>query len=109
MGAIAGVVRSLPQDLPAAVFVVLHVMSTGTSVLPEILLRERTLPAAHAIDGEHVEHGRIYVAPPDLHLLVERGRVRLSRGAKENGNTAAVAIWCAQEVSRRRSPKCIGV
>ena len=90
VGAIAGLVRSLPADLPAAVFVVLHVMSTGTSVLPEILLRERTLPAAHAVDGEHVEHGRIYVAPPDLHLLVERGRVRLSRDAKENGHRPAI-------------------
>jgi len=42
------------------------------------------LPAAAAVDGEPIRMGRIYVAPPDRHLLVEKDRVRVMYGPKEN-------------------------
>ena len=87
---LAQVMRALPADLPAALFVVLHVPPHGTSVLPAILNRAGRLRAAHAVDGEAVEHGRIYVAPPDHHLLLRRGTVHLSRGPKENSTRPAV-------------------
>jgi two-component system chemotaxis response regulator CheB len=48
------------------------------------------LPARHPIDGEPIQNGKIYVAPPNRHLIVERGRVRLSVGPKENGHRPAV-------------------
>jgi two-component system chemotaxis response regulator CheB len=38
----------------------------------------------HAVDGEAIEPGRLYVAPPDRHLLLEHQRIRLTRGPKEN-------------------------
>lgn len=82
--------RDLPSDLPAAVFVVLHIPANGASALPTILSRAGPLPAVHPRDGEAIEPGRIYVAPPDHHLLVERGRVRLPRGPRENGHRPAV-------------------
>lgn len=50
----------------------------------------RPLKAVHPEDGDRIEKGRIYVAPPDFHLLVERGRVRLARGPKENRHRPAV-------------------
>jgi two-component system, chemotaxis family, protein-glutamate methylesterase/glutaminase len=76
--------RGLPPDLPAAVFIVLHIPSAGPSMLPEILNDSGPLRAGHAINGEAIEHGRIYIAPPDYHLPVERGRARIVRGPKEN-------------------------
>jgi two-component system chemotaxis response regulator CheB len=76
--------RGLPPDLPAAAFIVLHVPPSGPSMLPEILNGSGPLRARHAINGGAIEHGRIYVAPPDHHLLVERGRVRIVRGPREN-------------------------
>jgi two-component system chemotaxis response regulator CheB len=88
--ALVGLAASLPADLPAAVFVVLHVPSTGTSALPDILSRHGPLPAAHAKDGEPIELGRIHVAPPDHHLLVRTGHVHLVRGPRENGHRPAV-------------------
>jgi two-component system chemotaxis response regulator CheB len=83
--ALSAVVSGLPADLDAPVLVVLHVSPVGTSVLPEILSRVGPLRAHHAADGEKLQAGRIYVAPPDFHLEVVRGRVRVTRGPKENG------------------------
>lgn len=88
--AISTVVSGLPPGLRAAVLVVLHVPAWGTSVLPSILRRCGPLPADHAVDGEPLLNGRIYVAPPDKHLVVEDGRVRLTAGPKENGVRPAV-------------------
>lgn len=84
------VVSALPADLPAAVFVVVHFPAHSRSVLPQILERAGPLPAAHAVDGERIRHGRIYVAPPGRHLLIEDGVVRLVRGPRENGTIPAV-------------------
>jgi hypothetical protein len=78
--ALAELAASLPANLPAAVFVVLHVPATGTSALPDILSRHGPLPASHVKDGELVERGRIYVAPPDQHVLLRGGHVHLTRG-----------------------------
>jgi two-component system chemotaxis response regulator CheB len=82
--ALSSLVAGLPPDLPAAVFVVVHILAQTTSHLPQILDRAGPLPAAHAVDGEPIRQGRIYCAPPDLHLMVEREHVRLVRGPKEN-------------------------
>jgi two-component system, chemotaxis family, protein-glutamate methylesterase/glutaminase len=88
--ALVGLAASLPAGLPAAVFVVLHVPTSGTSALPGILSRHGPLPAVHVKDGEPIEHGRIYVAPPDHHLLLRPGHVHLARGPRENGHRPAV-------------------
>jgi two-component system, chemotaxis family, protein-glutamate methylesterase/glutaminase len=78
------VVRMLPSDLPAAVFVVLHIPPGIPSALPQILDRSGSIPAAHVRDNQFIEAGHIYVAPPDYHLLLEAGRTVLWRGPKEN-------------------------
>ena len=97
VGASAGGVETLrnmaaqlPADLPAAVLVVLHVTAAGPSALPEILARAGRLPAAHAVGGEVITAGRILVAPPDHHMLVADGRVRVTRGPKDNGHRPAI-------------------
>ena len=78
-------VAALPRDLKAAVFITLHVAPYSQGILPEILERAGHLPASNARDLEKIEQGRIYVAPPDRHLLVEpSGHVRVTRGPREN-------------------------
>jgi two-component system, chemotaxis family, protein-glutamate methylesterase/glutaminase len=76
---------ALPADFPASLLVVLHIPATGGRALPRILDRAGLLPAAAAVDGEPLKPGRVYVAPPDLHLLVVDGLVRTSRGPRQNG------------------------
>lgn len=81
---------SLPADLPAALFLVLHIPAQSPSLLPDILNRAGPLRALHPDDGEAIQHGRIYIAPPDQHLLVEEGIVRVVHGPKENRHRPAV-------------------
>lgn len=88
--ALAGLAQTLPEGFPAAVFVVLHLPPRGTSVLPEILARAGSLPSAAARNGEPIQPGRIYVCPPDHHLLIEPGRIVLSRGPRENNHRPAI-------------------
>lgn len=83
-------VRPLPPDFPAALFVVLHVPPDSTSHLPNILMHHGNLPAAHAVDGEPITSGRIYVAPPDRHIVIEPGYVRVTHGPRENRARPAV-------------------
>ncbi len=88
--ALKKLVGGLPKDLAAAVFVVWHLPANAHGVLPSVLGKEGTLPAAHGVDGEEISTGRIYVAPPDHHLLVEENRVRITKGPKENRFRPAV-------------------
>jgi len=81
--------RGLPGDFPVPIFVVMHVSPEG-SVLPEILTRAGALPAHHPKDGEKIEAGRIYVAPPDFHMTVHDHRVRVIRGPRENRHRPAI-------------------
>ena len=88
--ALRSFVNCLPADLTASVFVVLHLSPMGTSVLPRILERSGMLEAAHAEDRQAFKHGIIYVAPPDQHMRLADGLIRLDRGPKVNGHRPAV-------------------
>lgn len=92
VAALSRLVSRLPTDFPAAVFVVIHISPHGTSAMPAILSRSGPLPAVHPQDGERIENGRIYVAPPDHHLVIEPGVVRISRGPSENAHRPAVDV-----------------
>jgi two-component system chemotaxis response regulator CheB len=82
--ALCQLVRGLSPGLPASVFVVCHFPTGAVSALPEILSRVGTLLARHARDGEPTYPAHIYVAPPDLHMTLDEGTVRLTRGPREN-------------------------
>ncbi|MEA2178991.1 MAG: two-component system, chemotaxis family, protein-glutamate methylesterase/glutaminase [Solirubrobacteraceae bacterium] len=88
--ALKRLVGDLPEDLPAAVCVVLHIAPTSTSALAGILDRAGPLPCSPAVDDEPLRPGHIVVAPPDRHLLIEDGRARLGVGPRENGHRPAV-------------------
>jgi two-component system, chemotaxis family, protein-glutamate methylesterase/glutaminase len=83
-------VRALPADFTAPILVVLHASPTGRSYLPEILSRAGTVPAVHATDGERLQPGHIYIAPPDSHLLVHDSVMTLASGPRENGHRPAI-------------------
>lgn len=88
--ALKRLVSLLPNDLSAAVFVTLHILPRAPSYLPQILNRAGPLSAIHPADGATIQSGRIYVAPPDRHLVIEGGHVHLSSGPKENRHRPAI-------------------
>ena len=115
VGASAGGVQALAEfashlsaDLPAAIFIVLHMPAYGRSVLPDILNRRGPLPAVHPENGEAIQTGRIYVARPDYHLLVRAGRILLTRGPAENNHRPAVdALF--RSAARAYGPRVTGI
>lgn len=82
--ALTRVVRRLPANLDAAVFMVLHMSPGRASALSSILARETPLPTVQASDGEPIRNGHVYVAAPDRHLIVRPGHMSLTAGPTEN-------------------------
>ncbi len=88
--ALSRLCASLPADLPAAVCVAQHLSPSAKSMLPLLLDRAGPLKALTPVDGQAIEHGYIYVAPPDHHLLVRPGKLLVRRGPFENRTRPAV-------------------
>ena len=81
---------ALPAGFPAAGLVVQHTAATGPGLLGGILDAAGPLPAATAADGERLRAGTVRVAPPDRHLVVRGGDLRLVRSARENRSRPAI-------------------
>jgi two-component system chemotaxis response regulator CheB len=81
--------ENLPASLPAPVLVVLHI-GAHSSIIPELMAARGPMPAAYAQHRQELEPGRIYVAPPDHHMLLVDDRVCLNRGAKEHHSRPAI-------------------
>jgi two-component system chemotaxis response regulator CheB len=90
VNALRRIAADLPADLPAAVFMVLHVPAQGRNYLPQIITRSGPLEALHPTDGMAIEQQHIYIAPPDYHMLLELGIIRIMRGPKEHRNRPSI-------------------
>jgi two-component system chemotaxis response regulator CheB len=77
------IVSRLPRRCAAPVFIVMHV-GHHSSQLPRILRRVTQLPVLHPPNDTPIRPGHVYVAPPDHHMRVDQGCIRLSRDAKVN-------------------------
>jgi two-component system chemotaxis response regulator CheB len=83
--ALEELVMQLSPDMNAAFFLVLHLTRKGVGdVLFKRLQNQTTLPCRVAVNGEPIERGVIYIAPPDHHMLVSNGIVVIGKGAPEN-------------------------
>ena len=88
--ALRELVAQLPAEFPAPICVVLHTAPQSPGVLDVILSRAGPLPATTARDRERLQPAHIYVTPPDCHLVVEPGRLRVTKGPRENRFRPAV-------------------
>ena len=82
--AIGAVLRDLSSDLNCPVLVVLHLAPQFTSHAAEVLARATKLAVKQASDDELLRSGVVYIAPPDFHLNVANGAVRLTHTAAIN-------------------------
>lgn len=90
--ALKALVAAFPKDLPAAVLLVLHVSPESPSVLASILGHASSIPVRQAKDKLPIEPGRVYVARPDCHLLIEPNQMRVVRGPRENRHRPAIDV-----------------
>jgi two-component system chemotaxis response regulator CheB len=105
--ALRKLLSSLPADLPASIFIVIHI-GAWPSQLPEILQADCQLPVLHAQDGQPIAKATVYVAPPDRHMLMRDGVIVLSTGPKENfARPAADPLFRSAAVEY--GPRAIGV
>lgn len=83
--AIARIICDLPKTIDAAIMIVIHVSSkSNADAIVEILQRQTTLKCLVAKDNMNMESGKIYLAPPEHHLLVDDGAMRLNQSPEEN-------------------------
>lgn len=90
--ALQQLVSRLPKDYSGTLFVTLHLAREGRSVLGTILDRSGKLPASTAEDNSPIKPGRIYVAPPDYHLVIRFNRISVIRGPKEHGHRPSIDV-----------------
>jgi two-component system chemotaxis response regulator CheB len=105
--ALKAVVAPLPARLPVSIFVVLHIGKHKTS-LPSILDAAGALHASQARDSEPIKRQHIYVAPPDHHMRLDDGMIRLDRGAKENF-TRPAADPLFRSAAESYGPRVVGI
>jgi two-component system chemotaxis response regulator CheB len=84
------ILRSLPGDLQVAVFVVIHMAPSTPRDIAVSMANVGPLPARLAVNGESIEYGRVYVAPPDHHVLIRQDSLSVVRGPYENRSRPAI-------------------
>ena len=84
VAALKRLISLLPAYFPAPIFIVMHIQSTPISHLPDLMNRYSKLPVMHPVDGQTIELGHIYVAPPDTHMIISDDKIYLRYGPKVN-------------------------
>jgi two-component system chemotaxis response regulator CheB len=106
--AVSLVLEGLPSDSMAAVFVVQQTPGHSPSELAMMLNRRSKIPVAIPKDGETIQPGRVYLAPPNQHLIVKRGSICLGNGPKENRSRPAIDVLF-RTAAHAYGPRVIGV
>lgn len=106
--ALKEITQQLDEDIAAAIFVVVHVSPNSTGLLPTILNRHSKVPALLARNGDTIEPGRIYVAPPDHHLLLEPDQMKVVNGPKHNRHRPAIDLLF-RSAARHFGKQVVGV
>lgn len=82
--ALKNLISPLSADFPASLFIVMHIPENTISYLPDIINHYSQLPALHPINGETIQAGHIYVAPPNVHMMIKEDKICLRKEAKIN-------------------------
>lgn len=108
LDALRTLLPGLPPDFPAAVLVVIHTSPHSPGIMVDILQRASSILVAHAKNGERIQPGRVYIAPPDHHLVLEPGVMRLTKGPRENRFRPAIDPLF-RSAAQVYGPRVIGV
>ena len=91
MAALKELVAQFPDDFPAPIFIVNHMSADTTGeALVRVLNKSSGLRCVHAKDGQAIKSGHIYLAPSDQHMLIVKGKILVTKGARENRSRPAI-------------------
>lgn len=107
--ALKSVLSAIPADFSLPILIAQHMPPLFTKTLAEHIERETKRPTSEAVDGELIERGRIYIAPGDFHMVIDkqddRMVIRLNQEAPEhfcrpsvNPLYASAAKWYGSSV-----------
>jgi two-component system, chemotaxis family, protein-glutamate methylesterase/glutaminase len=106
--ALTQLVRALPGNFPGSLFVVLHTVAGRESHLPNLLKRAGKLDAAHVDSVSTIEPGKVYVARPTLHLIIEDSRPANAFGPKVNLHRPSIDLLF-QTAAKALSSRVAGI
>jgi two-component system, chemotaxis family, protein-glutamate methylesterase/glutaminase len=106
--ALTAVIPELPKDLLASVFVVQHLDPRYESRMSEILARRSEIKVVEAHDGDEIQRGTVYFAPPDRHMLVGEGTIRLTTTQLVHFVRPSVDLLF-ESVAAAYGPRAVGV
>ncbi len=106
--ALKAVISGLPQDLPAALFAVIHIGGQSENLLAQNLARSTALRVKTVEGDEPIERGLLLVARADHHLLVLEDRVQITRGPRENLWRPSIDVLF-RSAAVAHGPRVIGV
>ena len=106
--AILEILRVLPSPFPLPVLFVLHIGEPFGTAFGDWLSHQTGIPVSYAHDGDVVSTmaGRVTMAPPDAHLVVKDGRLRLTQDPMRHSCRPSVDILF-ESVAREYGPSAI--
>jgi len=102
------ILAGLPADYSGSLFIVVHTSADSPGVLHTILNGAGPLAVVAAENGGRIVPGRVYVARPDHHLIIEPGKMCLTRGPKENRFRPAVDPLF-RSAAQTYGPRVVGI
>jgi two-component system chemotaxis response regulator CheB len=100
--------RNLPAEFAGSLFIVIHTSPNSPGIMHAIFDAAGPLKATTAVNGEKIAPGRVYVAAVDHHLVIEPGKVRLTRGPKENRFRPAIDPLF-RSAAQTYGPRVVGI
>ncbi|MCE7071868.1 chemotaxis protein CheB [Dyadobacter sp. CY327] len=92
LNALKTLINQLQENFPAPILVVQHISADATgSVLLDVLNKQTNIHCQHAVNGESLQNGHLYLAPSDHHLMIgDDQKILVTKGAQENRSRPAI-------------------
>lgn len=108
LDALTTIARDLPRDVTLPIVIVQHRGQDANSLLSELLQQWTGRAVGEPEDKEPIEHGHIYIAPANYHLLVDEGHFSLTTEAPVRYSRPSIDVLFGS-AAHTYGPKVIGV
>ncbi len=106
--AVMNIIKSLPENFGASVFIVQHIASGFARGFAQWLDQESALKVRLAIPDQEFKAGEALVAPNDCHMVIDQGRVRLVQGDPVNCCRPSIDVFFSS-LAEQLGARVVGV